>query len=110
MNNKILQLEGTVKYLVDYIKDLKANNPSDSNCHLNHNNYSSNIISGLNNRSVFDSNSIKKEEFDSFGGNLNPNQTDKSLINNYSRKGNNGIWSDILQELKVQLLNKFHLI
>ena len=92
MNNRIINLENTVQYLVNYIKNFaKINNGVTI---IDKNEYSANILSPVLTAS-FESNTINKDEFDSFGGSLN--QVNYSNLN---KKKTNSAWSDILQELK----------
>jgi hypothetical protein len=84
----------------------------DSSHHNNqiHNAYSSNVMPTASfNTFTYESNTIYKDDFDSFGGNLNPSQSARTLVNNYSRKGNSNVWNEILQELKVKYLKKIKL-
>lgn len=82
--------------------DYSNNNNQIHNTHSNYA-YSSNVVPTASfNTFNYESNTIYKHDFDSFGGNLNPSQSARTLVNNYARKGNSNVWNEILLELKVK--------
>jgi hypothetical protein len=111
MNNRIHKLENTVTQLVSYIKNNINNSENKIPIGIDNTN---NNLSNYSNR--YETNTIKKEDFDSFGGNNNVNldlnfENSKSIAdfknNGYSanRKKSGNVWSEILQELKVSIKN-----
>jgi hypothetical protein len=93
MNERIIKLESTVSQLTSII----SNN---MNYKTNNNIYStncSNVIGG----SRTDYNTIKKEDFDSFGAEVIGGVKHKTNSKSISQDNDSNVWSEILQSLKV---------